>query len=115
MTLTENLATLRTLIDQITTELAAREQAPKAATRMVEIHVPEHKPKLVRGRKVNYQDKRLPPVGSLIVRKYEGKTYLVKILADGFEHAGHKWRSLSAVARHITGTQVNGYKWFGLE
>jgi hypothetical protein len=38
----------------------------------------------------------------------------VKILNDGFEYAGARYRSLSAIAQAITGTKWNGYLFFGL-
>src|SRR5580658_1453525 len=40
--------------------------------------------------------------------------YQVKILNDGFEYAGARYRSLSAIAQAITGTKWNGYLFFGL-
>src|SRR5262245_2709090 len=59
-------------------------------------------------------DKRLPMPGSLLVRKYKGQTLCVKVLADGFEFEGEHFKSLSAVARRITGSAWNGFLFFGL-
>ncbi len=39
----------------------------------------------------------------------------VIVLADGFEYEGERYRTLSAVARKITGTHVNGFRFFNLE
>ena len=38
----------------------------------------------------------------------------VTVLADGFEYQGHVYRSLSAVAKAVTGTHTNGYLFFRL-
>ena len=38
----------------------------------------------------------------------------VIVLKDGFDWQGRKFKSLSAVARAITGTRWNGYRFFGL-
>jgi DUF2924 family protein len=36
------------------------------------------------------------------------------VLKDGFEYQGQKYKSLSAIARAVTGTRWNGPLWFGL-
>ena len=58
------------------------------------------------------RDARLPPVGSVLVRKYRGQTLHVRVLADGFEFEGAVHASLSAVAKAITGSHCNGYLFF---
>ena len=58
------------------------------------------------------RDARLPPVGSLLVRKYRGQTLQVRVLADGFEFEGTVYPSLSAVAKAITGSHCNGFLFF---
>jgi hypothetical protein len=40
--------------------------------------------------------------------------HVVTVLADGFEFEGRPYRSLSAIARAITGTRWNGWTFFGL-
>ena len=40
---------------------------------------------------------------------------LVAVLADGFELEGQRYRSLTAVAKAITGSHMNGFRFFGLE
>ena len=57
-------------------------------------------------------DDRLPPPGSLLTRQHHGETIVVKVLDEGFEHGGEVYRSLSAVARKVTGTNGNGYEFF---
>ena len=59
-------------------------------------------------------DGRLPPPGSVITRPYKGVVLQVKVLGDGFEYAGQRYRSLSAVAKAITGSHCNGYLFFNL-
>ena len=59
-------------------------------------------------------DDRLPPAESEIVRVYKGETILVRVLASGFEYDGEIYKSLSAVAKKITGQHCNGYHFFKL-
>jgi hypothetical protein len=59
-------------------------------------------------------DGRLPPPGSLITRPYKGGTVQVKVLPKGFEYEGEVYRSLSAVAKAVTGSHCNGYLFFRL-
>jgi len=60
-------------------------------------------------------DPRLPPPGAAIVREYKGRTLSVTVLPDGFEYEGQRYRSLSAVAKAITGSHMNGFRFFRLE
>ncbi|QDU76940.1 hypothetical protein Pan97_39970 [Bremerella volcania] len=59
-------------------------------------------------------DDRLPPPGTTITREYKGQTLQVKVLPKGFEFEGEVYKSLSAVARAITGQHCNGYHFFRL-
>lgn len=60
-------------------------------------------------------DARLPAPGTAIVRTYKGHKIQVLVLADGFEYQGERYKSLSAVAKVITGTHCNGFRFFNLE
>ncbi|HEY7312891.1 MAG TPA: DUF2924 domain-containing protein [Gemmataceae bacterium] len=60
-------------------------------------------------------DERLPMPGTIITRVYKGQTLQVRILAKGFEYAGEVYKSLSAVAKAVTGSHCNGYAFFRLE
>ena len=60
------------------------------------------------------KDPRLPPPGGQLTRKYKGRTICVTVLADGFEYLGDRYRSLTAIAKAITGSHMNGYRFFGL-
>lgn len=59
-------------------------------------------------------DSRLPSIGDAIVRTYKGQKIRVVVLADGFEYDGQRFRSLSAVAKAISGSHCNGFRFFGL-
>jgi Protein of unknown function (DUF2924) len=56
----------------------------------------------------------LPPIGGVLTRLYKGQPIEVRILADGFICQGTHYRSLSAVAKAITGAHWNGRLFFGL-
>ena len=56
---------------------------------------------------------RLPP-GTLLAREWDGRRHEVRVVDGGFEYQGLLYRSLSAVARSITGTSWNGPRFFGL-
>ena len=58
-------------------------------------------------------DPRLPPVGEEIAREYKGRKIVVKVRDAGFEYEGKLYRSLSAIAREVTGTKWNGFLFFG--
>ena len=63
---------------------------------------------------VSSHDSRLPMSGSILVKEYQGKTLVVHVLDRGFEYDGRRFRSLSAIAKDITGTKWNGFLFFGL-
>ena len=63
----------------------------------------------------NRRDSRLPPVGKVITRNYEGETHKVRIVSGAFEYRGKTYKSLSGIAFEITGTHWNGYAFFGLK
>ena len=56
-----------------------------------------------------------PVVGTRLVREFQGREYTVTVLPDGFEWEGRRYKSLSAVARAITGTRWNGLTFFGVK
>lgn len=61
------------------------------------------------------RSKRLPPVGTQYVRSWGDEEHRVMVLVDGFEYKGCKYKSLSEIARIITGTRWSGPKFFGLK
>jgi hypothetical protein len=52
--------------------------------------------------------------GTALTRQYKGQTVRVTVLADGFEYLGERYKSLSAVAKAVTGQHWNGRLFFGL-
>ena len=56
-----------------------------------------------------------PLAGTRLLREHAGVQHVVTVRADDFEFEGRPYRSLSAVARHITGTRWNGWTFFGLK
>jgi hypothetical protein len=59
-------------------------------------------------------DPRLPAPGTILTRPYKGRVLEVQVLAAGFEFAGRRYGSLSAVAKAATGSHCNGFAFFGL-
>jgi hypothetical protein len=53
--------------------------------------------------------------GTRLVREWNGQTHTVLVHADGVEWRGKRYRSLSVVAREITGAHWSGPRFFGLE
>jgi len=56
-----------------------------------------------------------PIVGTRLTREWQGVEHTVTVLADGYEWQGRPYKSLSSVARAITGTRWNGWIFFGLK
>ncbi len=52
--------------------------------------------------------------GARLVRDWRGETHEVVVTEDGFEWRGQNWRSLSLIAKEITGTHWSGPRFFGL-
>jgi Protein of unknown function (DUF2924) len=60
------------------------------------------------------RDRRSPSLGSVITRQYKDHEIAVTVLDGGFEFEGQVFRSLSAIAKVITGTTWSGPAFFGL-
>jgi hypothetical protein len=62
----------------------------------------------------------LPPAtsqllpGSQLIKAHGGRNHVVQVEAGGFRYEGELFSSLSAIAKHITGTHWNGLLFFGL-
>jgi DUF2924 family protein len=52
--------------------------------------------------------------GTRLIREWNGRTHTVMVEDDGFSYAGRTYRSLSVVARAITGARWSGPRFFGL-
>jgi hypothetical protein len=62
--------------------------------------------------KIGVSTELLP--GTMLKRQYKGRTIRVIVLDNGFECEGERYKSLTAVAKKITGKHWNGFHFFGL-
>ncbi|MCP4678721.1 MAG: DUF2924 domain-containing protein [Deltaproteobacteria bacterium] len=74
----------------------------------------EKKPPAKKARTDKPRDPRLPDPGTVIIKEYKDVTHEVKVLNRGFEHQGTYYKSLSRLAKEITGSIWNGFLFFGL-
>lgn len=65
------------------------------------------------GAKARTASPGLKPGGRLL-REWNGITHVVDVTGDGFSWNGRTWRSLSAIAREITGAHWSGPRFFGM-
>jgi hypothetical protein len=56
-----------------------------------------------------------PVAGTKLIREWQGVEHCVTVRTDDFEYLGRPYKSLSSVAREITGTKWNGWVFFGLK
>jgi hypothetical protein len=56
-----------------------------------------------------------PVEGTVLLREWDGELHRVTVVAEGFEYRGRPYRSLSLIARTITGTNWSGPRFFGLK
>lgn len=57
---------------------------------------------------------RLKP-GTRLLREWNGRMHSVLVTEDGFQFDGRQYRSLSQIARRITGAHWSGPRFFGLK
>ena len=57
----------------------------------------------------------MPITGTRLIREWQGVEHVVTVTAHGFDWQGRPYKSLSAIARAITGTRWNGWVFFGLK
>ena len=55
-----------------------------------------------------------PSSGAQIVREWNGRSYRVEVLSDGYRFDGKDYPSLSSIAKRTTGTNWSGPRFFGL-
>lgn len=60
------------------------------------------------------RDKRLPIPGTVITKEYKSITLQIKVLESGFEYNNKIYKSLTAIAKEVTGAHWNGYLFFNL-
>jgi hypothetical protein len=65
------------------------------------------------GKKSVIQPMKRPKVGTRYVREYNGKLHEVTVLDTGYEYEGQNYRSLTEIAKIITGTKWSGPTFFG--
>ena len=65
-------------------------------------------------RKSGYLKKNAPIAGTRLIREWNGERHEVTVACNGYEYRGKLFKSLSSVARVITGTRWNGPAFFGL-
>lgn len=68
----------------------------------------------VQGKPRRPRPAELPVSGTRLIREWKGVEHQVTVLVSGFEYQGQTYKSLSAIARRITGTRWNGLVFFGL-
>ncbi|MHB1000797.1 MAG: DUF2924 domain-containing protein [Armatimonadota bacterium] len=68
-----------------------------------------------RKRQKDLQSKDHPVIGCVFMREWHGKQHEVTTLREGFEYEGVKYRSLTAIAKVITGQHMSGKIFFGLK
>ena len=56
-----------------------------------------------------------PVAGTRLIREWKGIEHCVTVRVSGFEYLGQPYKSLSSVARKITGTKWNGWVFFGIK
>lgn len=56
-----------------------------------------------------------PIAGTRLIREWQGVEHCVTVRREDFEYQGRPYKSLSAIARTITGTNWNGLLFFGLK
>lgn len=66
-----------------------------------------------KGQPVVAQRRRLKP-GTELVREYQGERHTVIVMTEGFAWRGVTYKSLTTIAKEITGTNWNGPRFFGL-
>ncbi|MFH1093945.1 MAG: DUF2924 domain-containing protein [Candidatus Omnitrophota bacterium] len=60
------------------------------------------------------RDRRLPIPGTIITKEYKDIHLEIKVLEKGFEYNKKQYRSLTAIAKEVTGAHWNGYLFFNL-
>lgn len=97
-------------------ELSAKAQAKLKA--LMDAYDPVNnvvlKPEVAKSEFLPRKDRRLPLPGTIITKEYKDTKIQVKALDKGFEYNGKIYKSLTAVAKEITGAHWNGFLFFNL-
>jgi hypothetical protein len=68
-----------------------------------------------KGNKRSLATNSRPVAGTRLVREWQNVEHCVTVRDGGFEYQGQPYKSLSSIAREITGTRWNGWVFFGLK
>jgi hypothetical protein len=63
---------------------------------------------------IGREDTQRIRAGARLVREWNGRTHTITVEEEGFTYAGRSYRSLTAIAREITGARWSGPRFFGL-
>jgi hypothetical protein len=66
-------------------------------------------------RKKSRIDHHRPISGTRLIREWQGVEHCITVRNDDFEYQGRPYKSLSSIARLITGSRWNGWIFFGLK
>ncbi|MGJ8557102.1 MAG: DUF2924 domain-containing protein [Sulfitobacter geojensis] len=69
---------------------------------------------IAKGKTVHAAQAGIAKAGTHLVREWNGRSYQVEVVEGGFRMDGKDWKSLSAIAKHITGATWSGPRFFGL-
>ena len=94
--------------------LTAQFQPKRKPSKQVGKASKRKEPKKRQSRPIGTRDPRLPKVGATITKTYKGQTINVRVRENGFEYEGCEFRSLSAIAKHVTRAIWNGFLFFSL-
>lgn len=94
-------------------ELAYGGLKPETLKRLRELGEQLDGGKAINRHRRHHQDR--PIAGTRLIRDWQGVEHCVTVRDDGYDYMGCPYKSLSAVARRITGTQWNGWTFFGLK
>jgi len=72
------------------------------------------RPNIPAENKAKKRDVRLPIPGTVLIKEYKGIKLEVKVTESGFEYNNRAYKSLTAIAKEVTGAHWNGYLFFGL-
>jgi hypothetical protein len=105
----------RLMVGAIAYEQQAKQQGglnPALSRTLAKLGAGERKNQAVTAYSV--RQRQLLSPGSRLVREWNGITQVVDVVDDGFVWDGNRYRSLSAIARAITGARWSGPRFFGL-
>lgn len=61
----------------------------------------------------NVKKVAIAPIGTKIIKQYKGRDYVIRVLENGYELDGQRFKSLSGMAKKITGMKISGSAFFG--